>query len=63
MSTLLASIAIAAEPASILYIVTGAAGLAIAGLRKSTRAPKPPSTPMLFCSRDSRATLKDLNLL
>jgi hypothetical protein len=63
MATLLSSIAFAAEPASILYIVTGAIGFAIAGLRRSRRAPKPPSTPMLFCSRDSRANLKDLNLL
>jgi hypothetical protein len=63
MSTLLSSIVFAAEPASIIYIVTGAVGLAIAGLRKSRGTAKPSSTPMLFCSRDSRDTLKDLNLL
>jgi hypothetical protein len=63
MSTLLSSIVFAAEPASILYIVTGALGLAIAGLRKSRSTAKPSSIPMLFCSRDSRDTLKDLNLL
>ena len=63
MSTLLSSIVFAAEPASIIYIVTGAVGLAIAGLRRSRGAAKPSSTPMLFCSRDSRDTLKDLNLL
>ena len=63
MSTLLSSIVFAAEPASILYIVTGAVGLAIAGLRKSRSTAKPSSTPMLICSRDSRDTLKDLNLL
>ena len=63
MSTLLSSIVFASEPASILYIVTGAVGFAIAGLRKSSRTAKSSSTPMLFCSRDSRATLKDLNLL
>jgi hypothetical protein len=63
MSTLLSSIVTAAEPASILYIVTGAVGFVIAGIRKSRRTAKPSSTPMLFCSRDSRDTLKDLNLL
>ncbi len=63
MSSLLSSIVFAAEPASILYIVTGAAGFAIAGLRKSNPAPKSSSTAMLFCSRESRVTLKDLDLL
>ncbi len=63
MPTLLSSIVFAAEPASIFYIATGAVGFAIAGLRKSGRATKPSSTAMLFCSRDSRANLKDLNLL
>jgi hypothetical protein len=59
----LSFIIFAAEPASILYIVTGAAGFAIAGLRKSNQFSKPSSTTMLFCSRESRATLKNLNLL
>jgi hypothetical protein len=53
----------AAEPASILYIVTGAAGFAVAGLRKSRREPKPSSTAMLFCRRSSRITLKEMRLL
>ena len=63
MSNLLSSVAIAAEPASIIYIVTGAVGFAIATLRKSRRDSRTSSTPMLFCSRDSRAALKDLDLL
>jgi hypothetical protein len=63
MSALLSTIIFAAEPASILYIVTGAVGFVIAGLRKSKRTSKSSSTTMLFCDRDSHATLKDLNLL
>ena len=63
MSNLLSSVAIAAEPASIIYIVTGAVGFTIAALRKSRRDSKTSSTPMLFCNPDSRTTLKDLNLL
>jgi hypothetical protein len=55
---------LSAEPASILYILTGAAGFAYAGIRrKSTNRPDEPSTPMLFCRRDSRARLKSLRLL
>ncbi len=62
---------LAAEPASILYIATGAIGFAIAGVRKMRQAsrssqPEPSaesSTAMLFCQRGPRATLKELNLL
>jgi hypothetical protein len=55
---------LAAEPASILYILTGAVGFAYAGLRrKSSRPPAESSTPMLFCRRDSRDKLESLHLL
>jgi hypothetical protein len=54
---------LASEPASILYILTGAAGFAYAKIRKSTRPSDAPSTPMLFCRRDSHARLKSLRLL
>jgi hypothetical protein len=54
----------AAEPASFLYILTGAAGFAYAGLRrKSAKPPQESLTPMLFCRRDSRDRLKSLRLL
>jgi hypothetical protein len=54
----------AAEPASILYIITGAAGFAYAGLRKvARRPPVESSTPMLFCRRSSHEQLKSLDLL
>jgi hypothetical protein len=55
---------LSAEPASILYILTGAVGFAYAGIRrKSTTPPDEPSTPMLFCRRDSRSRLESLRLL
>jgi hypothetical protein len=67
MSIQLSSLLLAAEPASLLYIVTGATGFAIAGLRKSRRSAKPSSTAvstaMLFCQRDSRKIVRDLGLL
>jgi hypothetical protein len=55
---------LSAEPASILYILTGAAGFAYAGIRRrSANPPDKSSTPMLFCRRTSRAKLKSLRLL
>ena len=57
-------VTLSAEPASIFYILTGAAGFAYAGIRrKSTNPPDESSTPMLFCCRASRARLKSLRLL
>jgi hypothetical protein len=56
-------LALAAEPASILYIVTGAVGFAYAGLRKSKSVKKSATTLMLICDRDSQAKLNDLKLL
>ncbi len=57
------SSALSAEPASILYILTGAAGFAYASIRKSTRPSETSSTPMLFCRRNSHVRLKSLHLL
>ena len=54
----------AGEPASILYILTGAVGFVYAGIRrKSGTKPEEPSTSMLFSRRESRALLKSLRLL
>jgi hypothetical protein len=56
----------AAEPASIIYIVTGAIGFAYTRIRKSRKADaiaKAPSTPMLFCRATSHRLLRTLDLL
>lgn len=61
--------ALAAEPASVLYIVTGVMGFACAGLRKSNRVSKAAKTPetsstaMLFCRKASREKLHQARLL
>jgi len=55
--------ALTAEPASILYIVTGAVGFVFAGIRKSSATGKTSSTAMLFCRKTTRTMLKSLNLL
>jgi hypothetical protein len=69
---------LAAEPASILYIATGAVLFAFAGLRKSAKSSripgqspeqssiqqaKPSPVLMLICDRASRTRLRALNLL
>ena len=56
-------IALAAEPATILYLVTGAVGFACATLRKSRSSAKSSSTMMLICKAESRASLNSLELL
>lgn len=59
-------LALAAEPASILYIVTGAVGLVYAGFRRSHRPGKGSdvvSTAMLLCRRTSHETLSRARLL
>ena len=67
--TLLRSIlplALAAEPASILYIATGVVGIVYAGLRRSNRAAKTPealSTAMLVCRKTSHEMLHRARLL
>jgi hypothetical protein len=64
-----AALALAAEPASILYIVTGVIGLACAGFGKSDRvsgaakAPETSSTAMLFCRKASHERLHQARLL
>jgi hypothetical protein len=54
---------LAAEPASIFYMVTGAVGFAVAGLRRSRTAPGQSSVAMLFSRQKSRTMLKSLRLL
>ena len=51
----------AAEPASIIYIVTGAAGICLARLRPRARSKS--SVAMLFCRRSSRKTMAEIDLL
>jgi hypothetical protein len=64
-----ASVALAAEPASVLYIVTGVIGFACMGLRKSNRVSRAvktsatSSTAMLFCRKASHQTLHQARLL
>jgi hypothetical protein len=64
-----ASLALAAEPASVLYIVTGVVGFAYTGLRKASRlsraakTPETSSTAMLICREASRQRLASLHLL
>lgn len=52
---------LAAEPASIIYIATGAAGLFLARLRPARQAKS--SVVMLFCRRSSRETMAAIDLL
>jgi hypothetical protein len=54
---------LAGEPASIFYMVTGAIGFAVAGLRRSSTAQGSSSVAMLFCRQRSRSMLKSLRLL
>jgi hypothetical protein len=54
---------LAAEPASIFYMVTGAIGFAVAGIRRSNATPGQSSVAMLFCRQKSRSMLKTLRLL
>jgi hypothetical protein len=51
----------AAEPASVIYIVTGAVGLLFARLRVS-RQSKEPSDLMLFCKKSTREKLRWISL-
>ena len=52
---------LAAEPASIVYILTGAVGLLFARLRPSSRTPGS-SVAMLFCRRSTREKLSQISL-
>lgn len=53
---------LSAEPASIIYIATGAAGICLARLRGHKKVEKS-SVAMLFCRRSSRETMAEINLL
>jgi hypothetical protein len=52
---------LAAEPASIIYIVTGAIGLLFARLRASGQRAES-SVPMLFCRSSTREKLSHISL-
>ncbi len=54
-----------AEPATVLYLLTGAASLVFARIRRFRRSSpeSKPSTLMLLCQRSSRAALEKLHLL
>ncbi len=53
---------LAAEPASIIYIVTGAIGLIFARLRITAQRDES-SVAMLFCRKSSQEKLHRINLL
>jgi hypothetical protein len=61
MKLLCLTVNLAAEPASIIYIVTGAAGLLFARLRTSSQATDS-SVVMLFCRRSTREKMAHINL-
>jgi hypothetical protein len=50
---------LAAEPASIFYMIAGVIGLLYA---RRHRASARPSTPMLFCSKSARENLSQIDL-
>ena len=53
----------AAEPASIIYMVSGAVGLLFARRRALDRRSTESSVAMLFCRKDTHDTLSKLELL
>jgi hypothetical protein len=61
MTPLQSLLSLASEPASIIYIATGAIGFVFTRLRGTH--PRESSTAMLFCRRSSRAVLESLHLL
>jgi hypothetical protein len=54
---------LAAEPASIIYMVSGAVGLLVARRRTLNRRATDSSVPMLFCKKQSHETLSKLKLI
>jgi len=54
---------LSAEPASIVYIVTGLIGAAFAGRRSTRNASRKASVSMSFCSRESREMIKSLDVI
>jgi hypothetical protein len=63
MSPVTLAVTIASEPATVLYLVTGAVGFIFAGIRRSRGLPARSSVAMLFCKRTSRSLLQSLRLL
>ncbi len=57
------ALSIAAEPATVLYLITGGAGLLFTRIRKTKGLPPRPSVTLLFCKRTSRFMLESLHLL
>jgi hypothetical protein len=55
--------AIAAEPASIIYMVSGAVGLLFARRRTLSQRSKDSSTAMLFCRKQTHDKLSKLKLV
>ena len=55
-------ITFAAEPASIVYIVTGAVGLLFARLRLRPARTQDPSVAMLFCRRVTHEKMARIRL-
>jgi hypothetical protein len=56
-------LSLCAEPASIIYIITGAVGAAFAKRRSSKETSKNLSTFMGFCSRESREMIKSVDVV
>ena len=54
---------LAAEPASIIYMVSGAVGLLFARRRTLDRRSTDSSVAMLFCRKDTHETLNKLELI
>ena len=54
---------LAAEPASIIYMVSGAVGLLFARRRTLAQRTKSSSVAMLFCRKQSHETLSKLKLV
>jgi hypothetical protein len=61
MTPLESLLSLSSEPASIIYIATGAIGFVFTRLRVTGAGES--SVVMLFCRRSSRAALESLNLL
>jgi hypothetical protein len=53
----------AAEPASIIYIVSGALGLLFARRRTASQRPTDSSVAMLFCTKQTHDKLSKLKLI
>lgn len=61
MQALRPTLILAAEPASIIYMVTGAVGLLLARFRSSGQPAS--SIVMLFCRRSSREKIGQISLI